>query len=360
MQEQVRNYQLDFLKLLFAVIIAICHTGEFIPQGSGIVLPSQMGFWGVHFFFIVSGLLMVNSLSKNVESSEKKCECGKLAFNYVVKRFHKIAIPYWTALLICVICFYGFCYRGAAITNLEAIIPEFFCITQAGIDTARFNGPTWYISAMLIVMLPMYYLLYRNRDFYLYIFCPLMALSTYGLMYHSRDSVLDAVQYLGYFDGGIVRAVCGICGGGIAYILSVYIIKSVKSKSVRIILTIAELCSYLIIFGLWFTPNQEVKVLYSIMFLMPFLVAIVFSRKSLLHSFFKKHLFRFSDSLSLSIYLNQGAALLILRRYLIKNSISYSRILIYYSILIIAFCLVQYLLIYLIKRLFEVLKVYFK
>ena len=61
MKERSRNYQLDFLKLVFAFIIVICHTGEFIDKNSGFVLPSQMGFWGVHFFFIVSGLFMVSS-----------------------------------------------------------------------------------------------------------------------------------------------------------------------------------------------------------------------------------------------------------------------------------------------------------
>lgn len=362
MKERSRNYQLDFLKLVFAFIIVICHTGEFIDKNSGFVLPSQMGFWGVHFFFIVSGLFMVRSVldeSKSGGLDGKIQEDAKNAFYYVIKRFRNIAIPYWIALLLCVFCFYVICYRGASLKNLESIVPEFFAITQAGIDTARFNGPTWYISAMLIAMLPMCYLLYRNRDVYLYLFCPLAALAAYGFMYHCESSTLDAVQFLWIFDGGIVRALCGISIGGVSYILSERIVEKVQNKREKVILTIAELVCYVLLFGLWFQPNQEAKVLYSIMIFMPCLIAIVFSEKSFIHLLFQHKMFRFCDGLSLAIYLNQGAAILIMKY--IRNKkcfmgISYKGLLLCYFLCIMLVLCYYYILMFVIKKLWKKIK----
>ncbi len=361
MKERSRNYQLDFLKLVFAFIIVICHTGEFIDKNSGFVLPSQMGFWGVHFFFIVSGLFMVSSsrVLKTDSSDGKMNDSAKGAFYFVIQKFQKIAIPYWIALLICVFCFYVVCYRGASLKNLESIVPEFFAITQAGIDTARFNGPTWYISAMLIAMLPMCYLLYRNRDVYLYLFCPLAALATYGFMYHCESSTLDAVQFLGIFDGGIVRALCGISIGGISYILSEGIVEKVQNKGEKVILTIAELVCYVLLFGLWFQPNQEAKVLYSIMIVMPCLIAIVFSGKSLIHQLFQHKMFRFCDTLSLAIYLNQGAAIMVLKYLRNKEffmGISYKGLLLYYFLCIVLVLCYYYILMFAIKGLWKKMK----
>ena len=63
-QPKERNYQLDFLKLVFSVLVVIYHMIDlccqsFIPEGSWLNRTyGQWGVYAVHFFFIVSGMLM--------------------------------------------------------------------------------------------------------------------------------------------------------------------------------------------------------------------------------------------------------------------------------------------------------------
>lgn len=61
-----KNYQLDFIKLIFAVVIFIGHTPDFYRQDT--VFPvsklviKHFGGIGVHVFFVISGRLMTIAL----------------------------------------------------------------------------------------------------------------------------------------------------------------------------------------------------------------------------------------------------------------------------------------------------------
>ena len=58
-----RNYQLDFMKLLASFLVFANHTDCFIQENTKGVTQGylgRLGYWGVFFFFIVSGLLMVH------------------------------------------------------------------------------------------------------------------------------------------------------------------------------------------------------------------------------------------------------------------------------------------------------------
>lgn len=57
-----RNYQIDVLKLFFCFMVFLSHTTVFINENTRAdFIPPGCGWLPVHFFFIVSGYLMVNS-----------------------------------------------------------------------------------------------------------------------------------------------------------------------------------------------------------------------------------------------------------------------------------------------------------
>lgn len=60
-----RNYELDAIKFLFTALIFLHHTQSFVGKNTRFTLPARLGTISVHFFFIVSGLLMANSILKN-------------------------------------------------------------------------------------------------------------------------------------------------------------------------------------------------------------------------------------------------------------------------------------------------------
>lgn len=59
-----RNYELDFFRLVFALLVFIYHTNPFIGKNTRVVLPPDLGAGAVHFFFILSGMFYGKQHSK--------------------------------------------------------------------------------------------------------------------------------------------------------------------------------------------------------------------------------------------------------------------------------------------------------
>lgn len=181
---------------------------------------------------------------------------------------------------------------------LVKAIPEIFQVTMAGIDI-RYND-TWYISAMLLAMLPLSYLMYKNRSFSLYVFAPLTALLTFGYMCKKNNFVIMSADIFGV---GIFRAICGLCFGICAYLICDRLKRLNQSKRLRVFLTVAEVALYLIFFLIWFTSWNDSAVM-SVVILLPIAVAITFSGKSYIANLFRFKWMKCFAPLSLYIYLN--------------------------------------------------------
>lgn len=61
-----KNGEIEFLRFVFACIIVIHHSSNFLFGGNWIF---QWGSFSVEFYFIVSGYLMMNSIEKRREPS---------------------------------------------------------------------------------------------------------------------------------------------------------------------------------------------------------------------------------------------------------------------------------------------------
>ena len=79
--ESKRNYQLDALKFFFTLCIFLYHARLLAPAG-GLArqISDKWGWFGVHFFFIVSGMLMANRVMRH--RTEKIKEPGQAAGRY--------------------------------------------------------------------------------------------------------------------------------------------------------------------------------------------------------------------------------------------------------------------------------------
>ena len=167
-----RNYQLDFLKFVFTLFVFLYHSRAFIGENTRITFPPALGQVSVHFFFVVSVLLMVNSIIKNDADTSNFV---KSAMTFVLKKFKVISLQYWTALFV-----YTAIYIANSAESLKSVFviifrvfPEAFLMTNSGV-VIEYNTPTWYLSAMYIVMLPLAFLLYKHKDCFLYVLAPLL------------------------------------------------------------------------------------------------------------------------------------------------------------------------------------------
>lgn len=212
-----RNYEIDFLKLIFAVFVIICHTAIFIKENTRIdaLFCSYLGWIGVWFFFIVSGFLMVESLSKKNLPADN---AGKSSLKFVAGKFGGIAAPYLIAEFLNVVIYRMIILKENVFLVILKTIPDDLAINASGI-AIRYNGQTWYISAMLIAMLPLCYLLIKKRDFFLYVFSPLCSVMILGFMYMQNSPLIGIDSLYGFISGAILRALAGLCSGVVAWLV---------------------------------------------------------------------------------------------------------------------------------------------
>lgn len=326
-----RNYQIDVLRMIFTVMIFMCHTFYFQPLNNAsdanntvTAFHAVLGWTAVMGFFMISGFLMVKSICRRNYEIEK---AGKSAIGFVTDKFKSLALPFWIAgamYLCCFLIIYIYLWThdlsnevlgslaSEISTPLDIVvnaINEMFCLTNTGgMFYAGNNSQTWYISAMLLAMIPIVYLLIKKKDFFIYVLSPLVAIISLGFLKNTFDPIVTD-------DGNsrLIRACCGLCFGVLAWTMCEKISMLSNKKSNRIALTIIELFLYIFFFAVIFNCAYNPDLMFSILLLLPIAIAITFSGKSYLAELFKGKVFRCFGSISLYVYLNHNLAINISR-----------------------------------------------
>lgn len=345
-----RNYELNFFKLVFAVFVFFTHTNIFIGENTRFQLPLMIGPISVHFFFIVSGMLMAKSILREKNSVS---DPGKRAITFVLGKYKALAAQCWTSVFM-ILSIYIYIYtstdRARKISLMLAkIFPELFLVSSSGPDF-RLNI-TWYISSMLLCMLPLSYILYKKRDFTLYIFSPLAALLLLGYIARSNSyHFIDHSTMYGVVMGGLIRGMCGLCFGIVAYLICEKIKKLNPNRKLRIVFTILEIGLWTIFFVVWFVLGDPVA-LFSVLLILPIAIAISFSETSYISKIFTQKWMRCFNFLSLTIYLNHfGPRILV--NYMFPGQ-SYKFCVGMMAIFTVVACLINYAIVRLLKLLWE-------
>lgn len=307
-----RNYQLDVLKLLLAMIVFLSHTTQFVGENTKHVTVSWLGCLGwvsVFCFFVISGMLMANSFDK----TETELNPAKQALGYVTKKFFNLSTKYWTALLIgTIVLIISYVYLGTPeviLQLLSQIMPEVFCLNLCGIFNIEVNSAAWYISAMLICMLPLSYLLAKNKNLYFYVIAPCLALSTYGWMFNQDSPFVGRTRFYGIFTGGVILGFCGLSFGAVAYLISKYVKNKKSSKPYSKFITAIEVLCFLIFGFVWFSSDlSKAKSVFPAFLFFVLAVAMTFSGKSYVGKLFRFNWLKFAAPASLTLYLNHIAA----------------------------------------------------
>lgn len=349
-----RNYQLDVLKLFLAMIVFVSHTEKFVGENTTGVTVNWLGLLGwmsVFCFFVISGMLMANSF----DNKESDLPPGKQAFDYVIKKFMGLSSKYWTALLIGVIVFIiSYIYLGTPQMILQLIgqiVPEAFCLNLCGIVGIEVNVATWYISAMLICMLPLAYFLAKNKSFFYYVMAPCIALFTWGWMFNQENPFVGRKRFYSICFGGLILGFCGISFGVIAYLISKYVKNKKSAKQYSMLITVIEAVSYLMFGICWLSSDlSKAKIVFPVFPLFMIAIAMTFSGKSYISKLFRFSWMRFAAPASLTIYLNHIAARKIVQTFFPGESYKIS------SLLMVAFTVVLILVYLALLKLWALIK----
>lgn len=311
-----RNYELDFLRLFFSICVFVWHTDPFRGENTEVIFPLALGAIPVHFFFVVSGMLMANSISKKETVTN---EYGKFAALFVINKIKALAWDVYAALFVFMLVYIFTIPLNQVPSALVKGIPELFFITRAGISIT-YNGAGWYLSAMFLCMLPMSYMLFKKRDFTLHILAPIIAVFTLGWLCQTNNYRFPANgKMYGLFLGGMYRAVCGLCFGLCAYNIYLCLYRADMNRNMRILLTVMEMILYGIFFGTWFLLRDN-KAIMSVILLLPIAVAITFSGKSYIVRLFQFEWMKCFAPVSLTVFLNHWIGRVLVQKYFEGNS----------------------------------------
>jgi len=260
------------------------------------------GRTGVEFFFIVSGCLMCASASKGT-ASDICTDTFRFMWKKVCRLMPNFIIAYLIAFLV-----YHYNARitdpAVIANNLVKSLPEFLLIKNSGIRFPSYNGPTWYLSAMLLNMLVLYPLLRKWKDTFYVIALPVLLLIL-GYFFQEFGTLSDLESWNGWILKGTLRGTAGLLAGCLCYKASTALSGiqwTVFSKGLFMLLEWGCYIAAIVLSCISFASRTD----YLIFFLFMVGVTITYSNISFDAYIFRSKLFPWLGSFSYSLYLGHS------------------------------------------------------
>ena len=247
---------IELWRFILTVAIALGHLNTFIWRESG----EDLIFTGgrvLAFFLFLSGYFLMAHYQKH--KKEDSASPAKSAWIYTGSRFKALYPTIFMGVL------FAFIVRnaisGTKITEIFGVfmdsIWEFLGISQIGAVglmelktvivepvagvSQLWNGPLWYISALIIAGLFLYYIVSKSEDFFTGLFAPLFIVLTYasvGLTDIGWDRT--SVNAIG-FPNGLARVMAGMCIGMLIYYVVDYLRKKKFSEGMKLTFSVLHI-----------------------------------------------------------------------------------------------------------------------
>ncbi len=297
-----RIYSIDFIKLLFAYIIAFGHFGlEFSPGA----------YTTVQIFFIISGyFLAVKFYRKSYSDADKKYN----QINYTADHIKALYPHYIFSLLILALYLllqqlYTFFsnpdYKqiSSIAKFLYGLIPEVFLVQNTGFFGGGINYPLWQLCALIICGYFIYGLLCFNEKLSREMIFPISILLILVIL----NSGVNFWGSYGPFHIPLLRAFSALCIGVLIYCFTTTSYYQ-KIKSKKILFNIISIFSFISIF----LPLKN-KNIYLFTFFFAFLGFL--DSESLINKILNHKIFKHFGNFSYAIYLNHAFIKYVLRDY---------------------------------------------
>ncbi len=306
MSKAQKNGKIEFARFAFAIIIMLFHIGDDLLPNSYRVFGNftffNHGFFGVEFFFIVSGYLMALSAFK---TQNNVIPLGKDTFNFLKKKlmailpFHILVFGITFAYSLVVRLDEGFDY---VFKYLIRVIPNALLIQRSGFKCSDVLGVEWYISDMLIAMFVLYPLCKKYYEKFTRIIAPIASLLILGYLIKTTGALNGSKAWSVIFSKTFLRAVSEICAGAFAFEFTRNFKKLNFSKADKIGLTIFEVFCYImvLVYITYDIPKNYVGVFFIFACIG---ISLSFSDVTYGAKLFNNKFIYFLGSLSLPLYL---------------------------------------------------------
>lgn len=263
---------IEAFRFIFMLMVCIWHY-----QGTKVLAH---GYMAVEFFFILSGVLMCFSVSK---------ENALGTFDYTMKKVKRFApdclllIVYVNLRHMILPALLG--RKELEVSWLLQALPESLFLQNIGIYTGGVNFPMWYVSVLLFGGAFVYALLRYNKRLAISVVLPMVILVGYTYIFNmDKRGRIDGFDLYGGVYTPMLRGVCGISLGvvlGYIFVLKKQCIQHVKPWVINA-LGLISLCLFLI-FAIFPTSQSYDRYL---LIVVPFLLLACFMESSLFNKLF--------------------------------------------------------------------------
>ncbi len=274
-----RNTIIDIMRFAFAVLIMLLHSDLLGPVD---VFAFKGGYIAVDFFFILSGFYAFQYV-ENLERTTKVEAPAKETLLYIKHKYVPIYFAAAAALAfdlvaMCIVTKYsvGFFFERLVITIFESMLLH----SIVGIDGFRLSS-LWYLSSLLIALTIIVYLSLKYKDLFKHILIYVFPVFIYGFFFKTYGTICRFEQsYFFIINEGVLRAVAGVCMGGIAYQISGKMRTKEYKGYMRLLLTLVESGGYIGVYiGCMLQDNTIMDFLFVIMLMISVMISA--SEKSL-------------------------------------------------------------------------------
>lgn len=297
---KMKNRALEFYRFLFSIVIALYHLRAQIGPNF-----FESGYIIVDFFFILSGFLLAQSLSRRVDNP-LPINAGVETVHFIKKKLMALYPHYLLSLLFCwaiSICILkSFTLKEALVNGWTEVL--LLQMTGMNINSFTGNSADWYVSSLILALFLCSFLLLRYKKTFSYILAPVIAVNIYVYLYRNIGHLGSIRAYRVNMLVGTMRGIAGICLGCICFCVFCYIYKNFSNTHIsKILFTGVDLlCLGLIvirIFSDWKTSKDFLML--PIFFV---LILSVFLKASYLSDVLDNRVSQFLGSISYAIFLN--------------------------------------------------------
>lgn len=298
-----RAIGIDGIRGVVAIIIALFHFELIFPFGNYAVFST--GYLGVEFFFVLSGFLLVKEFSEDPNS-------GKNDIGIVIK---KKLIRLYPAYLVALFSL-GFIYSAKWFNgnfkewlqseqHFKGFIVELFCLQATGISKFQYiNGPSWYVSALIISTIILMPLLKYGKVVFINRISPFISLLFY-LIFFFKDPYMSPNNFwMGFISTALTRSLAGMLLG--IFLYSIYSrIKPWIQNLGYMKISILESVSTIFFFKLLIF-RQASRWNFLVFIPICTLILLMFSSEGIITKILSNKLFQFFGKISFSFYILQS------------------------------------------------------
>lgn len=303
-----RFYSIDFMKLLFAYIVAFSHFGVTVSPGAGVA---------VQIFFVISGFFLAKKFyAKSYPNKGKEYN----QWDYTKDHVKSLYAHYVFSLAVLAIYTVGEgmmhffsnpCKENLfnVLRDVYGLLPEIFLVQNAGFFNGGINYPLWQMCTLLISGYFVYALLCFNDKISREIIFPAAIIMIQGMLCSDVDWWGTVV----ILHVPLCRAFSGLCIGVLAYYFTMTSYYN-RIKEKRLLFNIVTIGSLISIFV--FNNYHNIYIITSVIMIWGF-----YDKDSWINKLLNRKIFKYFGDFSYAIYLNHALIINILNTYVFPNFI---------------------------------------